>query len=160
MLPAFTCGQYGECDPYNGQCNCPPGWGGIDCLTPRKCPYLCTVLGLPAHVCTECDSLADGSERHLREEGKECQCKEGWDGINCNGISVHSPESAHDSNLFPVCQTDSACINFPILGDITTLDAADSVNMTCYKGGETVFNNHQFCDVTSMHLVIALLGSS
>jgi len=39
MLPAFTCGQYGECDPYNGQCNCPPGWGGIDCLTPRKCPY-------------------------------------------------------------------------------------------------------------------------
>jgi hypothetical protein len=40
MLPAFTCGQYGECDPYNGQCNCPPGWGGIDCLTPRKCPYV------------------------------------------------------------------------------------------------------------------------
>jgi hypothetical protein len=22
--------------------------------------------------------------------------------------------------------------------------------MTCYKGGETVFNNHQMCDVTSM----------
>ncbi|KAI9507338.1 hypothetical protein F5148DRAFT_133277 [Russula earlei] len=70
ILPAFTCAQYGECDPYNGQCNCPPGWGGIDCLTPQ------------------CDSLADGSERHLREEGKECQCKDGWGGINCNGLSA------------------------------------------------------------------------
>jgi len=35
LLPAFNCGQYGECDPYNGQCKCPAGWGGIDCLTPR-----------------------------------------------------------------------------------------------------------------------------
>ena len=35
--------------------------------------------------CTECDSLADGEHRHLWPEGGECQCKEGWDGINCNG---------------------------------------------------------------------------
>ncbi|KAH9954037.1 hypothetical protein BC827DRAFT_1245250 [Russula dissimulans] len=110
VLPAFTCAQYGECDPYNGQCNCPPGWGGIDCLTPQ------------------CDSLADGSERHLREEGKECQCKD-------------------------VCQVDDACTNFPIRGDITSLDATDSVNMTCHKGGETVFNNHQFCDVTNRKIL-------
>jgi len=123
MLPASTCGQYGECDPYNGQCNCPPGWGGIDCLTPQ------------------CDSLADGGERHLREEGKECQCKEGWGGINCN-----------------VCETDNACTNFPVRGDITSLDAADSINMTCYKGGETVFNNHQFCDVTNRKILDMLPG--
>lgn len=68
LLPAFTCGQYGDCDPYNGQCQCPPGWGGIDCLVPQ------------------CDSLADGSERRLREDGKECECKDGWGGINCNGM--------------------------------------------------------------------------
>ena len=36
LLPAFNCGQYGECNPYDGQCKCPPGWGGIDCLVPRK----------------------------------------------------------------------------------------------------------------------------
>ncbi|KAH9030548.1 hypothetical protein EDB84DRAFT_1494016 [Lactarius hengduanensis] len=118
MLPAFTCGQYGECDPYNGQCNCPPGWGGIDCLTPQ------------------CDSLADGGERHLREDGKECECGEGWGGINCN-----------------VCQIDNACTNFPIRGNTTNLDTVDSVNMTCYKGGETVFNNHQFCDVTNRKIL-------
>ena len=35
MLPAFTCGQYGECSEYDGQCKCPSGWAGIDCLTPR-----------------------------------------------------------------------------------------------------------------------------
>jgi hypothetical protein len=93
MLPAFTCGQYGECDPYNGQCNCPPGWGGIDCLTPRKCPYL-SCSEILAHVYAECDSLADGEERHLREEGKACQCKDGWGGINCNGSSVRSTSSA------------------------------------------------------------------
>ena len=68
LLPAFTCGQYGDCDPYNGQCQCPPGWGGIDCLVPQ------------------CDSLADGNERRLREDGTECQCKDGWGGINCNGM--------------------------------------------------------------------------
>ncbi len=34
---------------------------------------------------TECDSLADGDQRRLREDGKTCECKEGWGGINCNG---------------------------------------------------------------------------
>jgi hypothetical protein len=68
LLPAFTCGQYGHCDPYNGQCQCPPGWGGIDCLIPQ------------------CDSLKDGEERRLREDGKNCDCKDGWEGINCNGV--------------------------------------------------------------------------
>lgn len=39
------------------------------------------------HLCAECDSLADGGERHLREDGRECECKDGWGGINCNGLS-------------------------------------------------------------------------
>ncbi len=56
-----------------------------------------------------------------------------------------------------VCQTDNACANFPIQGNMTSLDATDSVNMTCYKGGETVFNNHQFCDVTSMSAIRSVL---
>ncbi len=105
------------------------------------------------HLCPECDSLADGTERHLREDGKQCECKEGWGGINCNGLFSLF---LHATSLFdypPVCQSDNSCANFPIRGDITNLDASDSVNMTCYKGGETVFNNHQFCDVTSAHIL-------
>lgn len=35
LLPAFSCGNSGECNPYDGQCKCPPGFGGQDCLTPR-----------------------------------------------------------------------------------------------------------------------------
>lgn len=132
LLPAFTCGQYGDCDPYNGQCQCPPGWGGIDCLVPQ------------------CDSLADGSERRLREDGKECECKDGWGGINCNGM--HSAMYPHSIlNVCPVCRTNNACVGFPLAGAVPGEDdnKIDAANMTCYKGGETVFNNHQMCDVTS-----------
>jgi len=57
----------------------------------------------------------------------------------------------------PVCQTDHSCANFPISGNIFSLDTTDSVNMTCYKGGETVNNNHQFCDVTSIKISISIL---
>lgn len=38
LLPAFNCGNSGECNPYDGQCKCPPGFGGQDCLTPRMSP--------------------------------------------------------------------------------------------------------------------------
>jgi ATP-binding cassette subfamily G (WHITE) protein 2 len=34
LLPAFTCGQYSECNQYNGKCSCPAGYGGDDCLAP------------------------------------------------------------------------------------------------------------------------------
>ncbi|KAF8632743.1 hypothetical protein AX15_001712 [Amanita polypyramis BW_CC] len=123
LLPAFTCGQYGECDPYNGQCKCPAGWGGIDCLIPQ------------------CDSLADGDYRRLRE-GKSCECKDGWGGINCN-----------------VCQNDNACGGFPLLGGVPSHGLDDSAaNMTCYKGGETVFNNHQMCNVTNRKILDILPG--
>ena len=39
----------------------------------------------------------------------------------------------------------------------------DLGGMTCYKGGETVFNNHQFCDVTSeftYHILLPTLTNT
>lgn len=47
-----------------------------------------------------------------------------------------------------VCKTDDACIGFPLLGQPIGDDERVG-NMTCYKGGETIFSNHQMCDVTS-----------
>ncbi|KAJ3835049.1 hypothetical protein EV361DRAFT_798215 [Lentinula raphanica] len=118
MLPAFTCGQYGDCDPYDGQCKCPPGWSGIDCLTPQ------------------CGSLAD-DQRMPREDGTQCECKDGWGGINCN-----------------VCKTDQACKGFPLYGiPDSEQDGSEAQNMTCYTGGETVFQNHQMCDVTNRKIL-------
>ncbi|KAJ7767188.1 hypothetical protein B0H16DRAFT_1789130 [Mycena metata] len=117
-LPAFACGQYGECNDYDGQCKCPAGWGGIDCLVPQ------------------CDSLADGDQRRLRE-GNSCDCKEGWGGINCN-----------------VCQTNQACAGFPLAGSpIGDDDEVNPDDMRCYTGGETVFNNHQMCNVTNRKII-------
>ncbi|QRV74844.1 ATP-dependent permease [Ceratobasidium sp. AG-Ba] len=128
LLPAFTCGQFGECSDFDGQCKCPPGWSGIDCLTPQ------------------CGSLADGKERHPRPDGEACQCSEGWTGLNCN-----------------VCQTDEACVNFPLRGgpdgELLTRQVSTSepdipvANMTCYKGGLTVQQNHQMCDVTNRKIL-------
>ncbi|EEB91016.1 hypothetical protein MPER_10699 [Moniliophthora perniciosa FA553] len=118
MLPAFTCGQYGECNPYDGQCKCRPGWSGIDCLTPQ------------------CDSLTDGEQRRPREPGKSCECKEGWGGISCN-----------------VCKADDACVGFPMHGGVPEDGDLPVGNMTCYKGGETVFNNHQMCNVTNRKII-------
>ncbi|KAL0576839.1 FAD-dependent urate hydroxylase [Marasmius crinis-equi] len=118
MLPAFTCGQYADCSPYDGQCKCPAGWSGIDCLTPQ------------------CDSLADGEHRRPREPGTQCDCKDGWGGINCN-----------------VCKTDQACDGFPLHGGIPKDGDIPAGNMTCYKGGETVFSNHQMCNVTNRKII-------
>ncbi|KAJ7025747.1 hypothetical protein C8F04DRAFT_1046190 [Mycena alexandri] len=119
QLPAFACGQYGECNEYTGQCKCPAGWGGIDCLVPQ------------------CDSLADGDQRRLRE-GNSCDCKEGWGGINCN-----------------VCQTNQACAGFPLGGSPIggDDDEVNSDDMRCYTGGETVFNNHQMCNLTNRKII-------
>lgn len=51
-----------------------------------------------------------------------------------------------------VCKNDNACVAFPLASKLSALDKDDDTevgNMTCYKGGETVFNNHQMCNVTS-----------
>ncbi|KAI0733596.1 hypothetical protein C8Q72DRAFT_812041 [Fomitopsis betulina] len=117
QLDAFDCGQFGECSAYDGQCKCPPGWAGIDCLTPQ------------------CESLADGDKRRQREPGQKCDCKDGWGGVNCN-----------------VCKTDDACVGFPLAGKPVE-DGEESNNMTCYKGGATVFENHQMCAVTNRKIL-------
>lgn len=83
-----------------------------------------------------CGSLADGDERYPRPDGQSCECKDGWGGVNCN-----------------VCQSDNACRAFPI-GELGTLSDDDiENNMTCYKGGETVFKSHQMCDVTNRKIL-------
>ncbi|KAK4167257.1 hypothetical protein QBC43DRAFT_256433 [Cladorrhinum sp. PSN259] len=64
-LPAYSCGQFAPCSEYNGQCNCPNGYGGLDCLEPL------------------CGSLSRGVDRPKRD-GKYCECDDGWTGINCN----------------------------------------------------------------------------
>lgn len=58
--------------------------------------------------------------------------------------------------VLPVCQTDQACVGFPLAGGINNGftdedETGETANMTCYTGGETVFNNHQMCDVTSAY---------
>lgn len=91
-----------------------------------------------SNVPPECDSLADGEKRRQREDGKNCECKDGWGGVNCN-----------------VCKTDAACRNFPLAGapDLFGDDEDAPSNMTCYKGGETVFQNHQICNVTNRKIL-------
>src|SRR5262249_8724799 len=84
----------------------------------------------PRVLCSDhlvCDSLADGPNRHPRPDDQtSCQCKEGWSGINCN-----------------LCQTDEACA--PLM--------PDGINGTCYKGGMTVKENFQMCQVINRKII-------
>ncbi|KAG0243696.1 hypothetical protein BGW41_001569 [Actinomortierella wolfii] len=75
-----------------------------------------------------CGGLSDGKDRPQRE-GKSCQCKEGWTGINCN-----------------VCTSDSACDALVPTGK----------NGTCYTGGLTVHENFQQCRVTNRKILDTL----
>jgi hypothetical protein len=69
-------------------------------------------------------------------------------------VRIETFSSKFWSNMYHlVCHTDDACTGFPLVGGIeSSLD--EPVNMTCYKGGQTVFNNHQMCDVTSTFFLI------
>ena len=74
-----------------------------------------------------CESLADGGNRHTRPaDQQKCDCKEGWSGINCN-----------------LCQTDEAC--GPLM--------PHGMNGTCYKGGLTIKENYQMCQVINRKII-------
>jgi hypothetical protein len=82
---------------------------------------------IPFLICAVCDSLADGPNRHARPpDQQKCACKEGWSGINCN-----------------LCQTDEAC--GPLM--------PQEINGTCYKGGLTVKENYQMCQVINRKII-------
>ncbi|KAK7027255.1 FAD-dependent urate hydroxylase [Paramarasmius palmivorus] len=57
--------------------------------------------------------------------------------------------------MWPVCKTDQACASFPLRDgpDDEDDDGIPVGNMTCYKGGETVFSNHQMCNVTNRKII-------
>ncbi|KAK7203982.1 transporter, ABC superfamily [Myxozyma melibiosi] len=77
-----------------------------------------------------CGSLADGRDRMPRD-GPSCDCTDGWGGINCN-----------------VCQSDDSCNAF----------TPDGTGGACYKGGMTVKQNFQMCNVTNRKIVDILDG--
>lgn len=74
-------------------------------------------------------------------------------------LVFHSPGRSLISLL--VCQNDDACVGFPLAGGINDLlkefnndeDTTPVANMTCYTGGQTVFENHQMCDVTNRKIL-------
>lgn len=107
QYPDFTCTQYADCNKNNGKCSCPPGFGGDDCSEPL------------------CGSLADGKDRAPRKD-KYCNCKEGWEGINCN-----------------VCTSDQACNAMMPEGE----------GGVCYSQGIAVKENYQMCNVTNRKIV-------
>ncbi|KIV94382.1 hypothetical protein PV10_02154 [Exophiala mesophila] len=103
----FHCQQFANCSSLNGKCVCPPGFGGDDCSEPL------------------CGSLADGKNRSPRQ-GDHCDCKDGWEGVNCN-----------------VCTTNDAC-------DAMTLFGRGGV---CYQKGLVVHENYQMCNVTNQAIL-------
>ncbi|BEI83347.1 hypothetical protein CcaverHIS002_0312150 [Cutaneotrichosporon cavernicola] len=131
LLPAFNCGQFGECNQFDGLCRCPAGFGGQDCLTPL------------------CGSLADGDERFPRPDKELCKCNDGWGGINCNlckddrackGFKMRDPLTGlHDPSSEHADDGDN--------------HDDDEMRMTCYKGGITVDRGFQMCDVTNRKII-------
>lgn len=145
--------KYAECSQFDGQCKCPEGWSGVDCLTPRTSISLC--LQWRRDCCAECGSLKDGHQRLPRKGDEDCRCDEGWTGLNCNGSSTCA-RCITSNNAAAVCENDKACIGFPLRskdGTVLPTLADDNTgpNMTCFRNGPTVINNHYMCDVTSAH---------
>ncbi|RUS29334.1 putative ABC transporter, partial [Jimgerdemannia flammicorona] len=85
-----------------------------------------------------CGALPDGRDRKPRQ-GTQCDCPEGWEGINCNVPLQYN---------FKVCTMDNVCDPLVVTGQ----------NGTCYRGGVTVFENHQMCNVTNRKIIDTLAG--
>lgn len=119
--------------------NCPPCF---NCLLPAfPCSHFSTCNqydgrcscppGFGGDNCSVpvCGALSDGKDRPKRAEDEVCKCKDGWSGINCN-----------------VCESDNVCDSLVPSGK----------NGTCYKGGLTVYENFQQCDVTNRKILDTL----
>ncbi|CDJ56697.1 EGF-like domain-containing protein, putative [Eimeria maxima] len=71
------CSNDGKCDPKTGQCECPPGWGGIECTVQKPC-------GEGGKICsgnTTCDAATS-----------TCVCKPGYTGEDCTEMSPECSE--------------------------------------------------------------------
>lgn len=97
------------------------------------------------------EEAAARGRKDLRLQGWLGRCKLQW--------YVLSHSYADSYLLFAVCKTDAACANFPLretpglnFGVPGEIDIPIG-NMTCYKGGETVFENHQICNVTNRKIL-------
>ena len=108
-LDDFVCHQFANCTKNSGKCSCPSGFGGDDCTRPL------------------CGSLADGNNR-LPRKGKQCNCKDGWEGINCN-----------------VCQTNDACS--------AMMPKGQEDGAVCFKDGLLVKENYQICNITNRKIL-------
>ncbi|KAH0412990.1 hypothetical protein KCU90_g17178, partial [Aureobasidium melanogenum] len=106
-LDGFQCHQYANCTKSSGKCSCPSGFGGEDCSQPL------------------CGSLAEGHNR-LPRQGHDCECNDGWEGINCN-----------------VCKTNDACNAMMPEGN----------GGVCYREGLVVNENYQICDITNRKIL-------
>ncbi|KAM0788368.1 hypothetical protein ACM66B_001508 [Microbotryomycetes sp. NB124-2] len=136
VLPAFNCINTGKCNDYNGQCICPPGFGGEDCSEPL------------------CGSLADGNDRYPRE-GDQCKCDQGWTGLNCN--VCETDEACTDLAL----RDPSTMQLLPKGGSSSgggSRDDSDQDTAVCYKQGYAVREMHQMCDVTNRKILDMLPG--
>lgn len=112
-LNDFRCQQFADCSKANGKCICPPGFGGEDCSEPL------------------CGALPDGGDRAPRGGDQTCQCKDGWEGINCN-----------------VCKTNDACNAMMPPGDDGIREGG-----VCYTEGQLVKENYQICDITNRKIL-------
>ncbi|KAI7878202.1 hypothetical protein K492DRAFT_149793 [Lichtheimia hyalospora FSU 10163] len=130
LLPTTTLGDGNAGCPDCPQCfNCM--LPGFECLHFANCSEYSGQCQCPPGFggddCREplCGALADGRQR-IPRENNHCDCPEGWEGINCN-----------------VCTMDSVCDPLVPTGQ----------NGTCYRGGLTVFENHQMCNVTNRKIL-------
>jgi hypothetical protein len=83
-----------------------------------------------------------------RGEIMRMQGRMGWHQLQWSESALSTP-IGQNADCCVVCKTNKACANFPLQGGTPGHGEVDPEDMICYHGGETIFNNHQMCDVTS-----------